>query len=85
MFHTAPRNVVPVNVKPQRFLDDQGVGGELLGKTMRFVSGVLISRDAHLGWVIGSRWVGERKREGNESLKTQTWSFLSDRQEIRSS
>jgi hypothetical protein len=47
--HIAPRNVVPVNVKPQRFLDDQGVGGKLLGKTMRFVSGVLFSRDAQDG------------------------------------
>ena len=48
-FHTAPRNVVPVNVKPLRFLDDQGLGGKLLGKTMRFVSGVLFSRDGQDG------------------------------------
>ena len=32
-------------VKPQRYLEDQTVGGKLLGKTMKFVSG-MFNRDA---------------------------------------
>ena len=46
VFNTAPRNMVPVANKPERYLEDQTVGGKLLGKTMRFVSGVLFARDA---------------------------------------
>ena len=41
-FNLAPRNVVPV--KPQRYLEDQTVGGQLLEKTMKFVSG-MFNRD----------------------------------------
>ena len=62
-FHTAPRNVVPVNVKPQRFLDDQGLAGKLLGKTVRFVSGVLFSRDAQDGSESSGGQVKGKERE----------------------
>ena len=43
-FNTAPRNVVMI--KPRGYLGDQTVGGRLLGKTMKFVSGVLFAKDA---------------------------------------
>jgi hypothetical protein len=42
-FHTPPRNVLPP--KPEVYVDDQGVGGKLLGKTMKFMSNVLFSKD----------------------------------------
>ena len=38
--------MVSVTNKPERYLVDQTVGGKLLRKTMRFVTGVLFSRDA---------------------------------------
>ncbi|KAF8969681.1 hypothetical protein BDZ97DRAFT_213140 [Flammula alnicola] len=42
-FHMAPRNVLPP--KPETYVDDQGVGGKLLGKTMKFVNTVLFAKD----------------------------------------
>jgi hypothetical protein len=48
-FNTAPRNMVPVTLEQEKYLEDQTVGGKLLGKTMRFVSGVLFPRDARDG------------------------------------
>ena len=63
MFYTAPRNVVPpVMVKPQ---GDQGVGGKLLGKTMRFVSDVLFTKDAPSGRQ-GKGKERERSRDSTE-------------------
>ena len=47
IFDTAPRNtVIPITNKPEKDLEDQTAGGKLLGKTMRFFSGVLFARDA---------------------------------------
>jgi len=68
-FHTAPRNVVPATVKP-RSMDDQGVGGKLLGKTMKFVSGVLFARDANDGSLdSGKKMKGKEREMGGDSAE----------------
>jgi hypothetical protein len=63
IFNTSPRNVVPVTNKPERYLEDQSVGGKLLGKTMRFVSGVF-SRDASDG---SEKQIKGKEREMNRN------------------
>ena len=64
-FHTAPRNVVP----PPPLLshargDNVSVGGKLIGKTIKFVSGVLFAKDAPMMSAKGK----ERERETVQSL-----------------
>jgi hypothetical protein len=49
-FNTAPRNMLPVTNKPERYPEEKSNGWrKLLGKTMRFVSGVLFARDTRHG------------------------------------
>ncbi|KAF8801748.1 hypothetical protein BYT27DRAFT_7226663 [Phlegmacium glaucopus] len=62
-FHTAPRNVVPPAFKHQ---SDDGVGGMLLGKTMRFVSG-MFARDANDGSAESGRKMKGKEREISNS------------------
>ena len=61
MFNTAPRNVVPATIKP--YLDGQGIGGKLLGKTMRFVSGMLFTKDTHDGSLESDKQAKGKERE----------------------
>lgn len=64
-FHTAPRNVVPPPPPPSHARgDNASVGGKLLGKTIKFVSGVLFANDAPVMSAKGK----ERERENVESL-----------------
>ena len=49
--------------KRERNLEDKTVGGKLLGKTMRFVSGVLFSKDARDG---SSESASEKQIKGKE-------------------
>jgi hypothetical protein len=61
--------VVPATVKPQRYLDVQGVGGRLLGKTMRYVSGMLFTRDAHdESLESGTQMKGKERETDGEAL-----------------
>jgi hypothetical protein len=55
--------VIPITNKPEKDLEDQTVGGKLLGKTMRFVSGVLFARDAGDGSVESEKHVKGKERE----------------------
>ena len=63
IFNTAPRNIAPVTNKVERYVEDQTVGGELLGKTMRFVSGVLFSREARDGSLESEKQMKGKERE----------------------
>ena len=76
-FNTAPRNVVlPVANKPERYLEDQTVGGKLLGKTMRFVSGVLFAKDGRDGSPQSERQQikgKEREMERNRDIDFKKW------------
>jgi hypothetical protein len=75
MFNTAPRNMVPVTNKPERYPEDQTVGGKLLGKTMRFVSGVLFSRDARGGPPESEKQIKgkEREMDSKRDIDFKTW------------
>ena len=44
-FYTAPRDVLPQVEETRADAGDQGVGGKLLGRTMRFMSSVLWAKD----------------------------------------
>jgi hypothetical protein len=64
-FHTAPRNVVPPPPPPSHARRDSvSTGGKLIGKTIKFVSGVLFAKDAPVMLAKGK----ERERETVESL-----------------
>jgi hypothetical protein len=64
-FHTAPRNVVPPPPPPSHARRDSvSTGGKLIGKTIKFVSGVLFAKDAPVMLAKGK----ERERETAESL-----------------
>ena len=75
MFNTAPRNIVPVTNKPERYLEDKTVGGKLLGKTMRFVSGVLFARDARDGSPEPEKQIKGKEREAgrNHDIDFKRW------------
>ena len=75
IFNTAPRNMVPITSKPGRYPEDQTVGGRLLGKTMRFVSGVLFARDAHDGSPEPEKQIKgkEREMDRNRDLDFKKW------------
>ena len=75
VFNTAPRNMAPVANKPERYLEDQTVGGKLLGKTMRFVSGVLFSRDARDGSPESEKQIKgkEREMDRNRDIDYKKW------------
>ena len=75
MFNTAPRNVAPLTSKPERYLEDQTVGGKLLGKTMRFVSGVLFSRDGQDGSPDSEKQMKGKEKEvdRNRDIDFKRW------------
>ena len=75
MFNTAPRNMVPLTDKPERYLEDQTAGGKLLGKTMRFVSGMLFSRDAQDGSPDSEKQMKGKDREvdRNRDMDFKRW------------
>ena len=56
--------MLPVTNKPGRYLEDQTVGGKLLGKTMRFVSGVLFARDTRDGSLESEKQIKGRRKNG---------------------
>jgi hypothetical protein len=76
IFNTVPRNmVIPITNKPEKDLEDPTVGGKLLGKTMRFVSGVLFARDARDGSVEFEKHVKgkEREMDRNRDIDFKKW------------
>ncbi|KAF9523697.1 hypothetical protein CPB83DRAFT_862502 [Crepidotus variabilis] len=74
-FLTPPRNVLPP--QPEMYVDDQGVGGKLLGKTMKFVSGVLWNKDSRSG---GSTLKGKERAQVNEGSSLSPTTSLLDRE-----
>ena len=74
-FNTAPRNMLPVTNKPKRYLEDQTAGGKLLGKTMRFVSGMLFARDTRDGSPESERQIKgkEREMDRNRDIDFKKW------------
>ena len=73
-FNTAPRNMLPVTNKPERYLEGQTAGGKLLGKTMRFVSGMLFTRDTSDGSPESGQIKGkEREMDRNRDIDFKKW------------
>ena len=71
-FNTAPRNVIPVTIKPRGYLDRQATGGKVLEKTMKFISGVLFAKDTHDGSLGSDKMKGkdtETSRDDRELIK----------------
>jgi hypothetical protein len=75
IFNTAPRNMVPATNIPERYSEDQTVGGKLLGKTMSFVSGVLFSKDTRHGSPESEKQMKGKDREmdRNSDIDFKKW------------
>ena len=71
----APRNIVTATNKSETYPEDKTVGGKLLGKTMRFVSGVLFPRDVRNGSPESEKQIKgkEREMDRNRDIDFKKW------------